>query len=51
MRGRPNQYRFFVEIEGSPALPAVAEALAKTCADGAALRVLGSYPAGRRFES
>ena len=51
MRGRPNQYRFFVEIEGSPAVPAVAEALAKTRADGAALRVLGSYPAGRRFES
>jgi chorismate mutase / prephenate dehydratase len=51
VRGRPNQYRFFVEIEGSPALPAVAEALAKTRADGAALRVLGSYPASRRFES
>ncbi len=51
VRGRPNQYRFFVEIEGSPAIPEVAAALAKTRTDGAALRVLGSYPAGRRFES
>jgi hypothetical protein len=25
LRGRPNQYRFFVEIEGSPAVPAVAD--------------------------
>jgi chorismate mutase/prephenate dehydratase len=51
VRGRPNQYRFFVEIEGSPAMPAVADALDRTRADGAVLRVLGSYPAGRRFES
>jgi prephenate dehydratase len=51
LRGRPNQYRFFVEIEGSPAVPAVADALAQTRADGAILRVLGCYPAGRRFES
>lgn len=51
VRGRPNQYRFFVEIEGSTAEPTVAAALDKTRADGAALRVLGTYPAGRRFES
>lgn len=51
IRGRPNQYRFYIEIEGSPADPKVAAALAQTRAEGAVIRSVGSYPAGRRFES
>ncbi|MDZ4288803.1 MAG: prephenate dehydratase domain-containing protein [Prosthecobacter sp.] len=51
IRGRPNQYRFYIEIEGSPADPKVAAALAETRAEGAVIRSVGSYPAGRRFES
>lgn len=51
IRGQPNQYRFYIEIEGSPATPRVRAALDQTRADGAHLRSLGSYPSGRRFES
>jgi chorismate mutase / prephenate dehydratase len=51
IRGQPNQYHFFIEIAGSPAEPHFRSALEQTVADGATLRSLGSYPAGRRFES
>ncbi len=51
IRGQPNKYRFYIEIEGSPASPPVATALGQTRADGAVIRSIGSYPAGRRFES
>lgn len=51
LRGQPNKYRFFIEIEGSPADPAVAAALGKACEGGVIMRSVGSYPAGRRFES
>lgn len=51
IRGRPNQYRFYIEIEGSPAEAQVAKALEQTQADGAVIRSVGSYPAGNRFES
>ena len=51
LRGQPNKYRFYIEIEGSPAQPAVQAALDQTRADGAVIRSVGSYPAGRRFES
>lgn len=51
IRGQPNQYRFYIEIEGSPADTRVESALAQTRADGAVLRSVGSYPAGQRFES
>ncbi|SKA99345.1 chorismate mutase / prephenate dehydratase [Prosthecobacter debontii] len=51
IRGQPNQYRFYIEIEGSPAEASVAAALDQTRADGAVIRSIGSYPAGRRFES
>jgi chorismate mutase / prephenate dehydratase len=51
IRGQPNKYRFYIEIEGSPANPPVAAALAQARRDGAAIRSVGSYPAGRRFES
>jgi chorismate mutase / prephenate dehydratase len=51
LRGRPNQYRFYIEIEGSPAEPPVRAALDQTRADGASLRSVGSYPSGCRFES
>ena len=51
IRGQPNKYRFYIEIEGSPADPHVLAALDQTRTDGAVLRSLGSYPAGRRFES
>ena len=51
VRGRPNTYRFYIEIEGSPALPVVESALKKADAIAASIRSLGSYPTGRRFES
>lgn len=51
IRGQPNKYRFYIEIEGSPADAHVAEALERTRADGATLRSLGSYPSGRWFET
>jgi chorismate mutase/prephenate dehydratase len=51
IRGQPNKYRFYIEIEGSPADPHVQAALDQTRTDGATLRSVGSYPAGLRFES
>lgn len=51
IRGQPNKYRFFIEIEGSPAESRVKNALNQTQADGAVLRSVGSYPAVRRFET
>lgn len=51
IRGQPNKYRFYIEIEGSPAEAHVVAALDQTRADGATLRSVGSYPAGSRFES
>jgi len=51
IRGQPNQYRFYIEIEGSVADPRVQKALAQTEADGATLRRVGSYASGTRFES
>jgi len=51
IRGQPNKYRFYIEIEGSPAEPSFQSALDQTRADGAMIRSVGSYPAGRRFES
>ncbi|WP_345734866.1 prephenate dehydratase [Prosthecobacter algae] len=51
IRGQPNKYRFYIEIEGSPAESTVQAALEQTRADGAVIRSVGSYPAGRRFES
>lgn len=51
IRGQPNKYRFYIEIEGSPAESGFQSALEQTRADGAMLRSVGSYPAGRRFES
>jgi prephenate dehydratase len=51
IRGQPNQYRFYVEIEGSPALKQVSDALDRAKSDGASIRSLGSYPASSRFES
>ncbi len=51
IRGQPNKYRFYIEIEGSPAEPHFQSALDQTSADGATTRSVGSYPAGRRFES
>jgi len=51
IRGQPNKYRFYIEIEGSPAEDRFQAALSQTQADGATLRSVGSYPAGLRFES
>ena len=51
IRGQPNKYRFYIEIEGSPADVHVAEALEQTRTDGALIRSVGSYTSGRRFES
>ena len=51
IRGQPNKYRFYIEFEGRPAEPSVHSALEQTRVDGAMIRSVGSYPAGRRFES
>ena len=51
LRGQPNKYRFYMELEGSPAQPATSESLATVQADGAQVRIVGSYISGRRFES
>jgi chorismate mutase / prephenate dehydratase len=51
IRGQPNQYRFYIEIEGSPAQPSFRAALDQTRAEGALLRSVGSYQAGQRYES
>jgi chorismate mutase/prephenate dehydratase len=51
IRGQPNKYRFYIEIEGSPASPGVAGALQRATADGASVRSLGSYSSGVIYES
>jgi len=51
LRGQPNKYRFYIELEGSTAQPSTAEPLAQVQADGAQVRIVGSYLSGRRFES
>lgn len=51
IRGQPNQYRFYIEIEGSTSTERVAAALARATADGATLRSLGSYSSHTVFES
>ncbi len=51
IRGQPNKYKFYIEIEGSSAEENVAAAMAKATAEAAATRAVGSYPSGRRFES
>lgn len=51
IRGQPNKYRFYIEIAGSPAEADFQAALEQTRAEGATTRSLGSYPAGRSYES
>ncbi|MCA1962549.1 MAG: ACT domain-containing protein [Prosthecobacter sp.] len=51
VRGHPNTYRFFVEVEGVPDSPEMAAALTTVRQDGAGVRIAGIYPAGRRFET
>lgn len=51
IRGQPNKYKFYIEIEGSIAEPKVADALAKANAEAADIRSIGAYPSGTRFES
>lgn len=51
VRGQPNTYRFYIEIEGSEALPVVAGAMNLARAIASDVRIVGSYPTGRRFES
>lgn len=51
IRGQPNQYRFYIEIEGSASTDRVAAALARATSDGATLRSLGSYSSHTLYES
>ncbi len=51
IRGQPNKYKFYIEIEGSDAEDSVRAALSKANAEAASIRSVGSYPSGRRFES
>jgi len=49
--GRPNHYRFFIEIESDVANPNMKRALKEAQAFSLSLRNFGSYPSGIRFES
>jgi len=51
LRGQPNKYRFYIEIEGSTAESRVSTALDRARQDGASIRSLGSYTSGTLFES
>lgn len=51
LRGQPNKYRFYIEIEGSTAESRVSSALERARQDGATIRSLGSYTSGTLFES
>jgi prephenate dehydratase len=51
IRGQPNKYRFYIELEGSPSQPTTANALQQVKQEGATVRIIGSYESGRRFES
>ena len=51
VRGQPNTYRFYIEIEGSEAAPVVKASLDKARAIASKITVAGAYPTGRRFES
>ncbi len=51
LRGQPNKYRFYIELEGSPAQNATQSALEQVRTDGATVRLVGSYSSGCRFES
>lgn len=44
VRGRPNTYRFYIEIEGSPAMPSVAAALHQANTIASNIRQIGTYP-------
>lgn len=51
IRGQPNKYRFYIEIEGSPAEATVESALAKARMEAASIRTVGCYTSGSRFET
>ncbi len=51
LRGRPNEYRFYVELEGTTAASATQAALDTVRDDGARVRIIGSYQTGRTFET
>lgn len=51
IRGRPNTYRFFVEVDGHLSEAKVAQALADADAVSESIHNMGSYPAGTRYES
>lgn len=49
--GSPHQYRFFVEIDGNNADPALREALEEARQFCSKIRNFGSYPSDTRYES
>lgn len=51
VRGKPQTYVFFVEVEGNPAMPAVSRALDKARSLSELMINLGSFPVGRRLVS
>ncbi len=51
IRGRPNTYRFFVEVDGHTSSPEVRQALNNAEAVSESIHNMGSYPAGTRYES
>lgn len=51
VRGKPQTYVFFIEIEGGLQDPPVAAAWARASKLAESLTLLGTYPVGRRFNS
>lgn len=51
VRGHPNTYRFYIEIEGSRATPRVAKALDEAAQFASSIRLVGEYHTGIRYES
>lgn len=49
--GQPQTYVFYIEIEGSPAIPRVRRAMDLARRQARSLKELGSFPLGRRFRS
>ncbi|MBL9153924.1 MAG: prephenate dehydratase [Verrucomicrobiales bacterium] len=51
IKGKPHQYRFFIEIQGNSATPLVAKTLEEAKSHCLSLRNFGSYPTDCKLES
>lgn len=51
IKGMPNQFAFFLDVEGNAASPSLKAALEKASAHADIMRILGSYPSFRTYTS